>query len=117
MHVIRWSLVVSAIAALPAVALAHETTMPTPPSGYDQRRSGVPQGMLSNISYPTTNYGMRNARVYRPPGYSTARRYPVLYLHHGLGGDKAPWRSARAGVNEGTSTAAALRAGFCVMVL
>jgi enterochelin esterase-like enzyme len=91
MHAIKWSLVVSAIAALPSAALAQQSNLPTPPAGYDQRRDGVPQGMVSDIDYPTTNYGMKPARVYTPPDYSTARRYPVLYLHHGLGGDQTSW--------------------------
>lgn len=29
--------------------------------------------------------------IYLPPGYSTATRYPVLYLLHGGGGDQADW--------------------------
>jgi enterochelin esterase-like enzyme len=91
MPVIRWSLVVSAIAAFPAVALAHETTMPTPPSGYDTERSGIAHGMVISSMYPAGSYGMKNMRVYLPPGYSTARKYPVLYLHHGLGGTEAGW--------------------------
>ena len=91
MPLIRWSLVVWAIAAFPAVALAHETTMPTPPSGYDTERSGIPHGMVMSAMYPAGSYGMKNMRVYLPPGYSTARKYPVLYLHHGLGGTEAGW--------------------------
>src|SRR4051812_8895557 len=91
MLAIRWSLVISAIVALPAVALAHETPMPTPPSGWDTERSGIPHGMVMSTTYPAGSYGMKNMRVYLPPGYSTARKYPVLYLHHGLGGDEAGW--------------------------
>ena len=30
-------------------------------------------------------------RVYTPPGYSTARKYPVLYLLHGIGGTDTEW--------------------------
>jgi enterochelin esterase-like enzyme len=30
--------------------------------------------------------------VYLPPGYSTASRYPVLYLLHGAGDDETAWR-------------------------
>jgi hypothetical protein len=91
MPVIRWSLVVLAVAAFPAVALAHETNMPTPPSGYDTERSGIAHGMVMSTMYPAGSYGMKNMRVYLPPGYSTARKYPVLYLHHGLGGTEAGW--------------------------
>jgi MYXO-CTERM domain-containing protein len=91
MPVIRWLLIVSAIAAFPAVAFAHETNMPTPPSGYDMERSGIPHGMVMSSMYPAGSYGMKNMRVYLPPGYSTARKYPVLYLHHGLNGTEAGW--------------------------
>jgi len=29
--------------------------------------------------------------VYTPPGYSTDKKYPVLYLLHGIGGDETEW--------------------------
>ena len=91
MRAMRWSLVVAAIAALPAVASATETNMPTPPSGYDSNRSGIQHGMVMSTTYPTKSYGMKNMRVYLPPGYSTAKKYPVVYLHHGIGGDETSW--------------------------
>ena len=31
-------------------------------------------------------------QVYTPPGYSTAKKYPVLYLLHGIGGDETEWQ-------------------------
>ena len=68
-----------------------ETNMPTPPSGYDSNRSGIQHGMVMSTTYPTRSYGSKNMRVYLPPGYSTARKYPVLYLHHGLAGDETSW--------------------------
>jgi enterochelin esterase-like enzyme len=91
MRAIKWSLLVSAIVAVPAVASADETNMPTPPSGYDSNRSGIQHGMVMSTTYPTKSYGAKNMRVYLPPGYSTARKYPVLYLHHGLDGDETSW--------------------------
>jgi len=91
MHAIRWSVVVAAIAALPAVASATETTMVTPPSGYDSNRSGIQHGTVMSTTYPTKSYGMKTMRVYLPPGYSTAKKYPVVYLHHGIGGDETSW--------------------------
>jgi dipeptidyl aminopeptidase/acylaminoacyl peptidase len=30
-------------------------------------------------------------QVYTPPGYSKDRKYPVLYLLHGIGGDETEW--------------------------
>ena len=91
MRAIKCSLVVAAIAALPTVASAAETTMVTPPSGYDANRSGIQHGMVMSTTYPTKSYGTKNMRVYLPPGYSTAKKYPVVYLHHGIGGDETSW--------------------------
>ena len=33
-------------------------------------------------------------RIYTPPGYSTRRKYPVLYLLHGIGGTDREWTEA-----------------------
>jgi enterochelin esterase-like enzyme len=33
-------------------------------------------------------------RVYTPPGYSTNRKYPVLYLLHGIGGTDTEWTAS-----------------------
>jgi enterochelin esterase-like enzyme len=30
-------------------------------------------------------------RIYTPPGYSADRKYPVLYLLHGIGGTDTEW--------------------------
>src|SRR5437764_1837941 len=30
--------------------------------------------------------------VYTPPGYSAEKKYPVLYLLHGIGGDETEWQ-------------------------
>ena len=29
--------------------------------------------------------------MYTPPGYSADKKYPVLYLLHGIGGDETEW--------------------------
>jgi enterochelin esterase-like enzyme len=33
----------------------------------------------------------RRALIYTPPGYSRSKKYPVLYLLHGIGGDMKEW--------------------------
>lgn len=33
----------------------------------------------------------RKALVYTPPGFSKSKKYPVLYLLHGIGGDELEW--------------------------
>ena len=100
MHAIKWSLVVSVIPALPSVALAQGTgNLPTPPAGFDQARTGIPHGNIISTTWPAGSYGMKNMRVYTPPGYSTATKYPVVYLHHGLGGDETSWTNGALGNN------------------
>src|SRR3954454_20556110 len=39
---------------------------------------------------------MRKARVYTPPGFSKDKKYPVLYLLHGIGGDENEWKRGGA---------------------
>src|SRR5919202_4201824 len=44
------------------------------------------------VSYESKSVGtMREMNVYTPPGYLTDRKYPVLYLLHGIGGDETEW--------------------------
>ena len=86
-------------------ALAHATdpaNLPVPPSGFDARSSSVPHGKVDvSLSYPTRNYGMQKVTVYTPPGYSTSQKYPVVYLHHGIGGNEVSWIGM--GSNEGNA--------------
>lgn len=56
----------------------------------------VPHGTLSRVWYPSTLSDMKRRRmtIYTPPGYEDApatKRYPVLYLLHGSGGDETAW--------------------------
>ena len=55
----------------------------------------VPHGTVSRIWYDTPALGLeRRMTVYTPAGYETSgKRYPVLYLLHGMGGDEEAWIS------------------------
>ncbi len=65
---------------------------PDAPAGFDQPRPGVPQGEVVLFSYDSTVTGTRReANVYLPPGYSAEKKYPVLYLLHGIGGNHHEW--------------------------
>src|SRR3954467_5182811 len=65
---------------------------PAPPEGFDKKRNGIDRGKLETVEYDSTTAGvMRKARVYAPPGYSRDKKYPVLYLLHGIGGDENEW--------------------------
>jgi enterochelin esterase-like enzyme len=89
----KWAVVLCS-ALIPAIPVDAWAQLPTPPSGFDQRASGVAAGMVTNVMYDSGDYGQRAARIYTPPGYSTATKYPTLYLLHGLNGDETLWASA-----------------------
>jgi beta-xylosidase/enterochelin esterase-like enzyme len=73
---------------------------PEPPAGFAARREGIPHGKTELITYESKTVGTtRKMMVYTPPGYSADRKYPVLYLLHGIGGDETEWdRYASPGI-------------------
>ncbi len=63
-----------------------------PPAGFKARRADIPHGKLEMIEYDSKTVGTkRKMQVYTPPGYTTDKKYPVLYLLHGIGGDETEW--------------------------
>jgi enterochelin esterase-like enzyme len=79
----------------PPITLAPDdrAAFPPAPSGFDARRDGVVRGRAELVEYESRTVGTRRkALVYTPPGYSPDRRYPVLYLLHGIGGDETEWQ-------------------------
>ncbi len=66
---------------------------PEPPAGFDRKQDTVSHGKLEMIEYDSKTVGTkRKMQVYTPPGYSTEKKYPVLYLLHGIGGDETEWQ-------------------------
>ena len=62
------------------------------PLGYDTPVAGYLHGKVDTISYPSKTVGKnRRALIYTPPSYSKGKKYPVLYLLHGIGGDEKEW--------------------------
>lgn len=62
------------------------------PDGFDILRENIVHGKIDTISYPSKTVGTtRKAIVYTPPSYSKNKKYPVLYLLHGIGGDEKEW--------------------------
>lgn len=91
---------VAVLLAVPLPTFAQGTAnLPVPPTGFDQRKNGAPQGMVASITYPTASYGMQRARVYTPPGYSTATKYPTVYLLHGITQTETAWASGGGNAN------------------
>jgi enterochelin esterase-like enzyme len=64
-----------------------------PPEGIDKERKDVPHGKLEMVSYESKSVGTtRKMNVYTPPDYTKDKKYPVLYLLHGIGGDETEWQ-------------------------
>jgi enterochelin esterase-like enzyme len=71
---------------------ANVASLSAPPDGFDARRDGIERGKIETVEYDSTTVGgKRKARIYTPPGYTTDKKYPVLYLLHGIGGDENEW--------------------------
>lgn len=73
--------------------LAYTQNIVTPAQlGYDVVRENIPHGKIDTISYKSKTVGTtRKSLIYTPPGYSPDKKYPVLYLLHGIGGDEKEW--------------------------
>jgi enterochelin esterase-like enzyme len=65
---------------------------PEAPEGFDKPRPGAEPAHVEPFSYESSVTGTRReANVYLPPAYSADRKYPVLYLLHGIGGNPYEW--------------------------
>ena len=62
------------------------------PLTFDVVKENISHGKIDTISYASKTVGTsRRALIYTPPGYSKKKKYPVLYLLHGIGGDEKEW--------------------------
>jgi enterochelin esterase family protein len=67
-----------------------------PGAGLPWETADVPHGLVHRHTYRSTAVGdQRDFYVYTPPGYdaAAARRYPVLYLLHGMSDGADAWSS------------------------
>ena len=79
-------------AAEPMGPVENLDAYPVPPDGFNVARDSIPHGEVKVVEYDSRTLGIRRPlRVYTPPGYSAARKYPVLYLQHGLGNTSTEW--------------------------
>jgi len=85
----------SAPRRMPPITLGPDDVraVPDAPAGYKARRDSVPV-MIDVIEYDSKTVGTRRKMlVALPPGYTTGtKKYPVLYLLHGIGGDETEWQ-------------------------
>jgi len=77
-----------------------KAAFPPAPAGFDTRREGIERGKLEVVEYDSKTVGIkRRMTVYAPPGYSKDRKYPVLYLLHGIGDNESGWtRTGKADI-------------------
>lgn len=62
------------------------------PKDYDVVQAGIPTGKIDSVKYQSKTVGTtRKALIYTPPGFNKKKKYPVLYLLHGIGGDEKEW--------------------------
>jgi enterochelin esterase-like enzyme len=74
------------------VSVNGQTIVRQAPPGFDSLRDAFPHGKIDTISYFSKTVGNnRRAIIYTPPGYTKTKKYPVLYLLHGIGGDEKEW--------------------------
>jgi enterochelin esterase-like enzyme len=65
---------------------------PPAPVGFDKIRQNITHGKIDTVTYNSKTVGNnRKMLVYTPPGYSAQKKYPVMYLLHGIGGDEKEW--------------------------
>lgn len=75
-----------------AVNLADGDAIYEFPQDYCTKQEGVEYGMVETASYYSTTVGKeRRVTIALPPGYGAGKKYPVLYLCHGLGQDDRQW--------------------------
>ncbi len=69
---------------------------PEPPRPCSSGARASRTAKLEMIEYDSKTVGTRRKmQVYTPPGYSKDKKYPVLYLLHGIGGDETEWQRVR----------------------
>ncbi len=69
------------------------------PAGYRLKKPDVTYGTIETVQYDSTTVGKkRNVSVLLPANYSKDKKYPVLYLCHGLGQDNTQW-TAEGGIH------------------
>lgn len=62
------------------------------PIGFDVYRENISHGRIDSVTYESKTVGTnRKVIIYTPPKFLKDKKYPVLYLLHGIGGDEKEW--------------------------
>ncbi len=85
-------LILLALCAIDCTLVAAQEIVKPKPPNYETVRENIQRGVIDSIAYPSKTVGTtRKATVYTPPGFDKKKKYPVLYLLHGIGGDEKEW--------------------------
>lgn len=62
------------------------------PEDFDKENASAEKGSIEEVEYESKTVGTkRKATIYLPPNYDSSKKYPVMYLLHGIGGDHKEW--------------------------
>ena len=65
---------------------------PDTAAGFNVKRENVPHGKVTTVRYDAKSLGTHcQIRVHTPSAYSANRKYPVLILLQGIGGNDLEW--------------------------
>ena len=83
----------------PTLGPDDKQTVPPAPEGFNRVRPDIKHGELEKVYYDATAVApslKRWMEVYTPPGYSKNKKYPVLFLLHGIGGNEiSEWNTGQ----------------------
>jgi enterochelin esterase-like enzyme len=80
------------VALLSNSAIFSQDIIKQMPAGFDVVQTNIQHGKIDSFNYKSKTIGtIRQSLIYTPPGYSKKKKYPVLYLLHGIGGDDKEW--------------------------
>jgi enterochelin esterase-like enzyme len=85
-------IILIALLIIPELSSSAQSLVRQAPSGFDEEQTGILKGKIDTVSYVSKTVGTsRKVLIYTPPNYSAKKKYPVLYLLHGIGGDEKEW--------------------------
>ena len=77
------------------------------PEKFDSLQSNTKYGAIESITYySSVTKCDRKCNVLLPAGYTTEKKYPVLYLLHGIGGNESEWNGGNPAAILGNAMAA-----------
>lgn len=63
-----------------------------PPVGFRDKRENIADGTITTVQYDSKTVSERREMlVYTPPNYSSNKKYPIIYLLHGLNSGAGQW--------------------------